>query len=129
MKNLILTVICILVSTVTFAGEPKKDKDNTFEISGYFLKNSNISYEVYEVTSDSWELIESGKGMKHYKVELETNHTYVVIFKKDEKQKLLFVDVQVPSYIDIDVDFKYLQDATLKYTTDMEEYKVALIKK
>ena len=67
--------------------------------------------------------------MRHYKVELETNHTYVLIFKKDIQQKLLFVDVQKPSYIDLDVDFKYIQDATLKYTHDMDEYAVAAIKK
>ena len=129
MKTIITTVVCLLIMATTFAGEPKKESTEEFEISGYFMKGSNVSYEIYEVTNDSWELVEMGKGLKYYKVKLETNKTYVISFIKDRECKLLFVDVQKESYIDLDVDFNSIQDATLKYTQDMDEYEIKVIKK
>lgn len=129
MKTIITTVVCLLIMATTFAGEPKKESTEEFEISGYFMKGSNVSYEIYEVTTDSWELVEVGKGLKYYKVKLEINKTYVISFIKERECKLLFVDVQKKSYIDLDVDFNSIQDATLKYTQDMDEYEVKVIKK
>ena len=127
MKNLILLVMCILVSTVTFAGKPKKENKETFELQGYYLDGSNVSYEVFEVTNDSWELVASGKSIRCYNVELKINSTYVMVFKKDNKNKILYVDVQHPGIIDVDIDFKYKQDATLKYTKGMDKYQVKVI--
>lgn len=104
-----------------------KDAVTTLTVKGFYLKAANVSYDVYEVASDSSTLVESDKSIKAYKVELEIGTSYMILFTKDAVTKTLYVTPTEAGEFELDVDFRNNISAELVFDPQEHTYVVHII--
>lgn len=126
MKKLILIITLILCVSITFATE--NPKVNTLEVKGFFLKKSNVSYDVCIINSDSsYTPVGSYKGLRTYELNLEVGKVYAVTFIKNNFVKTLYIEVDKAGTMELDVDFTSSYSGKLYYDKYSKKYKVTKI--
>lgn len=124
MKKFLFVLLCTLISFTGFStGKPSLVK--TFTVQGVFLKKSAVEYTLYKITEDGErEIVETKKGLRTYKVDLEVGKTYLVVFTKGELSKSLHINPEVSGVMELDVDFRNNRSASLYYDYDWNNYRV-----
>lgn len=121
MKNLIVALMCTALTSIIFANEPA-NTSNTFEIKGFFLYRSNVTYTVYEITKcDTVEVI-TDKKFREYSVKLEVGKRYLICFAKKDFVKYLYVTANHTGEMELDVDFRNKHSGCLTYDKVRNQY-------
>lgn len=127
MKSLVIALLCTLVCFGSY-GADKPSPDNTLTVSGFFKSKKNISYEVCKVEADmSCTIIDEGKGMFAFNIDLEIGSEYVISFTKNGVTKHLYVTATEPGISEVDVDFESENSATMTYDHDKHYYTVRVL--
>ena len=115
MKNLLTIALLLMVSIVTA----------NIKLEGYFLNASKVSYEIYEDTGEDMILIKDKKTtFSYFREKLDINKNYLLVFRKEDRIKFLYLEARKSITISIDIDFKTTDNAQITYNKNRYEYRI-----
>ena len=115
MKTIITSLLLLLTISLTAS----------IKIEGYILNAPHTQIEVYEYEGDNKKLVENKKTLfSAYKLKLEENKFYVIVFQYKNKFKTLRINTGTKSKIIIDVDFSTTTSAYINYINGKYKYQV-----
>lgn len=115
MKTIITSILLLLTISLTAS----------IKVEGYVLNAPHTQIEVYEVTNNVKKLVTYKKTLfSAYKVKLEENKFYVVVFQYKDKFKTLRINTKTKAKIIIDVDFSTTTSAYINYVNGNYKYLI-----
>lgn len=115
MKTIITSMLLLITISLTAS----------IKVEGYVLNAPHTQIEVYEYTSNTKKLVENKKTLfSSYKVKLEENKFYVVVFQYKDKFKTLRINTKTKAKIIIDVDFSTTTSAYINYVNGKYKYLI-----
>ncbi len=115
MKTIITSMLMLIAINLTAS----------IKLEGYVLNAPNSQIEVYEVTNNVKTLVTNKKTLfSAYKVKLEENKFYVVVFQYKDKFKTLRINTKSKAKIIIDVDFSTTTSAYINYINGNYKYQI-----
>jgi hypothetical protein len=117
----------ILLLAVVFS-LPALTQAKDLYLSGFFINESNVKYEVCILNNDdSCIKIDTKTKLFSYKIKLKIGNKYVIRFMKDGVTKELYIDADVPGIMELDVDFKSNSAAKVCYNKEADDYSLTLL--
>lgn len=125
MKKIILLLVVVLGLPALMQAEL-----NSLYLSGYFVNESNVKYEVCMLNDDnSCVKIDTKQRLFSYKIKLKIGNKYVIRFIKDGVTKELYIDADEPGIQEVDIDFKTTNAAQLCYNGESDDYSLIILYK
>jgi len=125
MKKIILMMMCLAIAMTSYC-----KKEEELKLSGFFISESNVKFEVAIVNDDASRVVVQTKSSTFsYRIKLKLGKEYVIKFMKDGVVKELFVTADNPGLMEVDIDFKTEDAAQLCYSETQDDYNLTLLYK
>lgn len=126
MKNLFMLLIAAVISTSALSNK----NSNILTISGDYLSQKKVHYEVFQVVDESTTMeVRCGINKKSFSIDLQTGFKYVVKFtSSDGITKCLYVNAEIGGEFQVNVDFKLQGSAQMSYSYSHRNYYILRLK-
>jgi hypothetical protein len=117
-------MMCIAIAMTSYS----KNSDDELEVSGFYIAETNVKFEVAIVNDDASKIVVKTKSSTFsYKIKLKIGNEYVITFTKGDVTKQLYVTADGPGNMEVDVDFKSDDTAQLCYNEIEDDYNLILL--
>ena len=118
-------MMCLAIAMTSYC-----KKEEELKLSGFFISESNVKFEVAIVNDDASRVVVQTKSSTFsYRIKLKLGKEYVIKFMKDGVVKELFVTADNPGLMEVDIDFKTEDAAQLCYSETQDDYNLTLLYK
>lgn len=125
MKKIILMMMCLAIAMTSYC-----KKEEELKLSGFFISESNVKFEVAIVNDDASRIVVQTKSSTFsYRIKLKLGKEYVITFIKDGVVKELYVTADSPGLMEVDIDFETDDAAQLCYSETDDNYNLTLLYK